>query len=152
MTIGIYMLSFQERIYIGQSNNCSRRYAEHVEALTSGTHKNRRVRAAYELHGLPKLTILAGCALEDLNRLEIMFIQKYNSYGGYGGLNLTGGGGYPRKRSVPIVDNLPTPPIRPMTPLNKLIILLGVLGVCVAGYTVPGIVGVVCVGAYICLR
>lgn len=101
MTIGIYMMEFRDgSVYIGQSNNCERRKSEHYESMIAHLHPNKKVRTKFNSYGLPVWTILQECPLEDLNALEIFYIDKYSSYHGTLGLNLNRGGGVTRPTKV----------------------------------------------------
>lgn len=78
MTIGIYKLSFNEdNIYIGQSIDIERRYRQHISAMKNKTN-NPNLNNAFELYGLPIMTVEQICTISELNILEDKFINEYS--------------------------------------------------------------------------
>lgn len=80
MTIGIYKLSFNDtqKVYIGQSSNIERRFNNHIHDMRHGT-SSIKLQKAYKLYGIPSLEILEVCPINELDRLEIQYIEKYFS-------------------------------------------------------------------------
>jgi group I intron endonuclease len=81
MTIGIYLLKFNNtnKVYIGQSIDIQRRYTTHINDMHINNH-SKKLLEAYNAFGEPTLVILEECSLEELNKLENYYIDKYNSY------------------------------------------------------------------------
>lgn len=80
MTIGIYKLNFigLEKEYIGQSINIENRLADHNTKLRCNKH-TFKMQEAYKLYGLPVLTILKICTIDELDILEKEYIIKLNT-------------------------------------------------------------------------
>lgn len=96
MTIGIYLLNFEDLVYVGQSINIERRFNQHKGSLKEGT-CNYKVKEAYIKYGMPNLTILYKCEESDLDHLEKETIIEFDSINS--GLNIIdgntpGGSGY----------------------------------------------------------
>jgi group I intron endonuclease len=90
---GIYKItSPTESIYIGQSINITRRWAEYIKLKGCG--KNTRLINSLKKHGFQKhkFEILHQCQPEELNDLEIFYINYYDSFNTEHGLNLHSGG------------------------------------------------------------
>lgn len=93
--IGIYKIINTEngKIYIGQSINISHRWNCHKYDLKNKRHKNPHLQRAYDLNPKAfKFEIICKCSEEDLNDLEIFFINKYKSNDSKYGYNLDNGG------------------------------------------------------------
>lgn len=80
MTIGIYSLKFEgtSKLYIGQSYNIERRYTTHLYSLKN-SNSSKKLQYAYDTYGIPKLTILIECPKEELNILENLAIDIFDS-------------------------------------------------------------------------
>lgn len=80
MTIGIYKMWFNDPqiVYIGQSLNIEYRYKKHLQKLRNGT-ANSKMQNAYNKYGLPKFEILLECDSDELNDLETLAIELYDS-------------------------------------------------------------------------
>ena len=88
MTIGIYKLEYTDgSVYIGSSVNIEERYKTHCYSMVANKHPNHKVQSAHNLHGLPKLVIVAECSPEELSFLEESFIAEYDAV--ENGLNLS---------------------------------------------------------------
>ena len=78
--IGIYKITKKEngKCYIGQSNNCERRFKEHQ---TKGTSSRIPVDIAIQKYGKDAFTyeIIEECSIEELNQKEQYWIKYYNS-------------------------------------------------------------------------
>lgn len=91
--IGIYSLLWEDQnlIYIGQSTTIERRFYNHKYELEHGTHCNYKIQEAYSKYGLPTFNILEECNLDQLDTLEMYYINVFDSLNN--GLNLVEGGG-----------------------------------------------------------
>lgn len=93
-TTGIYIIknSIDSRVYIGQSINVEKRILEHTYSLHSNKHSNRKLNNFVTKYGFDKISfeLLEKCDKQDLNKLEIKWIEFYNSKNN--GFNCTDGG------------------------------------------------------------
>lgn len=80
------------KVYIGQSNNVSKRINEHLWALRNNKHKNSHLQYSWNKYGEAnfKISILEECELSKLSEREIYYIKYYDSY--KNGYNNTLGG------------------------------------------------------------
>lgn len=80
--------------YVGQTTNFTRRKREHLLKLEENRHPNPKLQNAYNKYGLENFTIqkiqFDDITKEELNKQEIYYIKKYNSF--ENGYNLTEGG------------------------------------------------------------
>lgn len=92
MTIGIYILYFDEldKVYVGQSVDIQKRYRDHKSALQRNKHTNYKLQQAYNLYGLPFLTIIEECRINELDSLEKSWTKELNSISN--GLNIVEAG------------------------------------------------------------
>lgn len=78
--IGIYKITnkINNKCYIGQSNNCERRFKEHQ---TKGKTSRIPVDVAIEKYGIDAFNyeIIEECSIEELNQKEQYWIKYYNS-------------------------------------------------------------------------
>ena len=91
--VGIYKITSPTGcIYIGQSINITRRWAEYSKLKGCG--KNTRLINSLKKYGFEnhKFEILHQCKIEELNDLEIFYIKYYDSFNTEHGLNLHSGG------------------------------------------------------------
>lgn len=92
---GIYKIEnmINGKIYIGQSVDIYKRWADHISSLNKQTHINRHLQNAWNKYGNEnfKFEIIKLCAKEKLNIEEMRSIKAYNSFG-ENGYNLTLGG------------------------------------------------------------
>jgi len=91
--IGIYKItSPNKKIYIGQSVDIERRRNKYKALNCNGQTRlyNSLVKHGWDKHDFE---IIHECNREDLNRLEVYYIQNYNSFNTSHGLNLVSGGG-----------------------------------------------------------
>ncbi len=101
MTTGIYLLNFEDLVYVGQSMNIERRFRHHKTSFIDGS-CNYKMKQAYEKYGIPTLTILYECKEKDLDHLEKQTIIEFDSINA--GLNIIdgntpGGSGYSATKS-----------------------------------------------------
>ena len=92
---GIYMIenTITGKAYIGQTVNYNKRKSEHINALKRNRHSNRYLQRSWNKHGETafRFTRIAKCAAEQLDELEIWYIQQFNTFAP-NGYNLTKGG------------------------------------------------------------
>lgn len=94
--IGIYKITntINGKMYIGQAIDIEKRWKEHEYSSKNG---NQIIYRAIRKYGLDRFSfdIVEECAKEDLDRLEILYIKKLNSFFKWdnGGYNMTLGGG-----------------------------------------------------------
>lgn len=53
--IGVYQISINNKIYIGSSNNITKRWWTHLNALKNGKHDNKHLQRAYNKYGREQL-------------------------------------------------------------------------------------------------
>ena len=92
--VGIYALWFEEpaMVYVGQSQNIQKRYKKHLTTLKGDNHSNYKVQGYYNKYGVPDLVILELCKLDQLNNLEIVWTEEFDSISK--GLNIIEAGGH----------------------------------------------------------
>lgn len=90
--IGIYKItSPTKKVYIGQSINIIHRFNDYKNLLCKRQHKilNSLKKYGYENH---KFEILHTCTIDELNDLEVYYINLYQSFNTKFGMNLVSGG------------------------------------------------------------
>lgn len=101
--IGIYKITntIDNKCYIGKSIDLKRRIRKHKAYLKSESHHNIHLQRAYNKYGLEnfKFEIVEVCAEENLDYLEVFYIQKYNAYENGYNMNLGGENGRGYKHS-----------------------------------------------------
>lgn len=92
MTIGIYALFWPslDKVYIGQSVNIESRYTTHLWYLSTGSHSNYLVQNIYNKYGKPELHIVERSSSEELNYLEVVWTNEFDSL--HSGLNIVSPG------------------------------------------------------------
>lgn len=94
MSIGIYKYEnkLNGHIYIGQSQNIEKRYQQHLYDAKNRPERGSGVDVAIRKYGIENFSfeILELCSLEDLDKREQYWIQRYDSYNT--GYNRTIGG------------------------------------------------------------
>lgn len=89
--IGIYKITNKNngKVYIGQSIDISHRKSCHEYDLKNNRHKNIYLQRAYNIEpDAFSFEIICYCNEEDLDELEMFYINKYNSADSHYGYNL----------------------------------------------------------------
>lgn len=78
MKSGIYIISYDDKNYVGSAVNLKDRYAKHLRDLKKGNHHNKIMQRCYNKHGIDNLKykIVAKCPKEYLLKLEQWFIDN----------------------------------------------------------------------------
>ena len=101
-TSGIYKITNNRtgEVYIGQSKNIEKRWAQHQKELKKGTHHNRNLQKHYNRGDTFSYSILEKSSTNKatLNSLEERYISNYNSFSN--GYNQTRGGRYDKVDSM----------------------------------------------------
>lgn len=96
MICGIYTITnkINNKIYIGQSNHCKRRFSEHKSP--SSLKKAGAIYLAFKKYGIEnfEFKIIHECLIEELNDKEIFYIKELNTLSP-NGYNLNSGGNVP---------------------------------------------------------
>ena len=81
MTTGIYALYWEEigAVYIGQSIVIEQRLWAHKNALIRNNHANSNVSRLYTKFGLPSFITIEECDERDLDTLEILWVNEFDS-------------------------------------------------------------------------
>lgn len=93
--IGIYKITnkLNNKVYIGQSKNIEHRWKVHLSRYKTGRNEHLKLYQSMKKYGIEnfKFEVICECKEEELDKLEILYIEKYNSY--LKGYNCTAGGG-----------------------------------------------------------
>jgi len=90
MTSGVYKLLFDDKAYIGRSQNIEQRFTGHISDIKLGK-SSKKLISAYETYGGPSLTILVVEPNLSLQKvLEVEYIKALDTVNN--GLNTTYGG------------------------------------------------------------
>lgn len=75
---GVYIISYNNKNYVGSSSNLKKRLREHFSCLKRNTHPNKRLQNAYNKYGEIYFSykIVATCPSEYLIKLEQWFIDN----------------------------------------------------------------------------
>lgn len=75
---GVYIISYNNKNYVGSSSNLKKRIREHFSCLKKNTHPNKRLQNAYNKYGKIYFSykIVATCPPEYLIKLEQWFIDN----------------------------------------------------------------------------
>jgi hypothetical protein len=94
MSSGIYLLNFlgTDKVYIGQSSNIEVREKQH-KALFKGNNASKKMQEAYNLHGMPTLSILCLATQPELDDLEYKYIAEFDSVNNGFNTRKSAGGG-----------------------------------------------------------
>lgn len=93
---GIYKITntVNDKVYIGQSINVSKRLTEHKYHLKKNTHYNRALQNSYKCHGIQSFTyeLIEECNLDNIDERECYWIEFYDSIDRSKGYNFETGG------------------------------------------------------------
>lgn len=82
--IGIYAIHNIKngKYYIGQSKDIEYRWKQHKSRLKNNKHENKHLQNSYNKYGFENFeyVLLEECDIEELDRKEILYITKYDSY------------------------------------------------------------------------
>ena len=75
---GVYIISYNNKNYVGSSSNLKKRIREHFNCLKRNAHPNSRLQRAYNKYGVDVFLykIVATCSSEYLIKLEQWFIDN----------------------------------------------------------------------------
>lgn len=94
--VGIYKITnkVNGKTYVGQTVNYNKRKRSHVSYLNNGNHSNLYLQRAWNKYGKDSFvfTLICECEIEELDDMECLYIEKYNSLYGNKGYNLLTGG------------------------------------------------------------
>lgn len=94
---GIYCIEnlVNNKKYIGQSTNIEERWYRHRLALNGGTHYNQHLQGAWDIYGENSFNfyVLQECSVDQLDSLEVYYIDLFDSDNNENGYNLESGGG-----------------------------------------------------------
>ena len=75
--VGIYVIKSVKHFYIGLSSELEKREKTHFYKLKNGTHSNPKLQNVYNKGYNLEFDIIQECNVEDLNRLEILWMGLY---------------------------------------------------------------------------
>jgi group I intron endonuclease len=94
--IGIYCIVniVNGKKYIGESKDIQKRFVKHRKNLKYKDHKNFHLQSSWDKYGEDcfEFFILEECLLEDLDRLEVKYIEQYRTMDNRFGYNKESGG------------------------------------------------------------
>ena len=82
------------KVYIGQTVDYRKRKVGHFSYLRRNAHRNRYLQKSFNKYGESsfKMEIIKECAVDELDKLEIYYMRKYNSIDKTLGYNMVIGG------------------------------------------------------------
>ena len=103
--VGIYQIKnmVNGKTYVGQSNDISRRWDQHLSASEWERYSEKPLYKAFLKYGIEnfEFSILEECPLEQLNEKEIYWIKKLDSLCHHNGYNINSGGQSPAEENHP---------------------------------------------------
>ena len=76
---GIYAIRCNTKYYIGATRNINKRIKEHIRKLEQGCHQNKLLQKDYDNGNKFEYLDLKHCSVDELNKNELYYINKYNS-------------------------------------------------------------------------
>lgn len=99
MNCGIYCIKnlINNKVYIGKTNDLQSRWKNHLFVLRANTHSNKHLQTAFNKYGESNFEFIVLLSFnyfnnDELNQLEIQYIEQYKSYINTFGYNKTLGG------------------------------------------------------------
>lgn len=87
---GVYIIGWDNYVYVGQTVHLNRRITEHNKNLRLGTHFNKKLQLKYlEYNTYPEIIEFVPCCKDDLREVELWNIEIYRRKG-YEVLNTSG--------------------------------------------------------------
>lgn len=74
---GIYVIKSTKHFYIGLSSNLDNRFRDHISKLKQNIHPNNKLQNVYNKGYTLEFEIIQECSIDDLDRLEIFWIDLY---------------------------------------------------------------------------
>ena len=100
---GIYCIEnlINHKKYIGQSVDIPNRWSHHKNELNSNMHFNDYLQKSWNKYGADNFSfyVLEYCAIDQLDNLEVYYIDLYSTLNRDSGYNLTSGGSFNKKYS-----------------------------------------------------
>ena len=108
--IGIYCIEnlVNHKKYIGQSTDIEHRWKQHRYELNYGCHDNDYLQKSWSKYGCDNFDfyIIQLCSVEQLNELEVYYINFYETLNRDKGYNLTSGGGVNKYYAKEVCDKI----------------------------------------------
>ena len=120
---GIYCIQNKKdgKRYIGQSVDIYQRWRHHKWQLNNSRHSNCHMQASWIQNGKEnfEFSILKQCDIEELDKLEIYFIDKYKTFNNKYGYNFETGGNLHKKRSYETVEKIALANRKPLSQYHR---------------------------------
>ena len=97
--IGIYRITINNKVYIGQSVNIYKRKTYHESYIKRNKHANAYMQRAFNKYNDFKFEVIEECSIEELDERECYWIDYYDCLNGEFGYNLQSGGHFNKRLS-----------------------------------------------------